>query len=105
MAIASSSVCVVNDITKDGAFDEAIEGAEVVAHLASPFHLKSLDPHGTPFAFTTTDMCTEYITPAVQGTPSVLNSASKDGSSVKRIDECLAQGLCVWLAVGTYNPI
>jgi nucleoside-diphosphate-sugar epimerase len=30
-------------------------------------------------------MCTEYITPAVQGTLSVFNSTSKNGSSVKRV--------------------
>ncbi|KAI0289784.1 D-lactaldehyde dehydrogenase [Multifurca ochricompacta] len=63
---------VVDDITKDGAFDEAVEGVEVVAHVASPFHFGPSDPD-------------EFIIPAVQGTLSILDSVSKNGSSVKRV--------------------
>ncbi|KAH9956972.1 hypothetical protein BC827DRAFT_1227962 [Russula dissimulans] len=62
---------VVEDITKDGAFDEAIRGVDVVLHTASPFHFKATEPD-------------ELITPAVRGTTSILNSALKHGSTVKR---------------------
>ena len=39
---------VVEDITKDGAFDEAVKGVDAIAHTASPFHYKSSDPDGMP---------------------------------------------------------
>ena len=37
---------VVEDITKDGAFDEAVKGVDAIAHTASPFHYKATDPDG-----------------------------------------------------------
>ncbi len=37
---------IVEDITKDGAFDEAVKGVDVIAHTASPFHYKSTNPDG-----------------------------------------------------------
>ena len=37
---------VVEDITKDGAFDEAVKGVDVIAHTASPF-FNSSNPDGT----------------------------------------------------------
>jgi hypothetical protein len=37
---------VVDDITKDGAFDEAVKGVDVIAHTASPFHFNSSNPDG-----------------------------------------------------------
>jgi nucleoside-diphosphate-sugar epimerase len=37
---------IVEDITKDGAFDEAVKGVDVIAHTASPFHYKATDPDG-----------------------------------------------------------
>jgi nucleoside-diphosphate-sugar epimerase len=41
---------VVEDITKDGAFDKAVEGVDVIAHTASPFHYKATHPDGVfPF--------------------------------------------------------
>jgi NmrA-like family len=40
---------VVEDITKDGAFDEAIRGVDVVLHTASPFHFKATEPDGASF--------------------------------------------------------
>ena len=39
----------VEDITKDGAFDEAVRGVDAIAHTASPFHYKSNNPDGTPY--------------------------------------------------------
>ena len=37
---------VVEDITKDGAFDEAVKGVDVIAHTASPFNFKTANPDG-----------------------------------------------------------
>ena len=37
---------VVEDITKDGAFDEAVKGVDVIAHTASPFHFRATHPDG-----------------------------------------------------------
>ena len=37
---------VVEDITKDGAFDDAVKGVDAIAHIASPFHFKSTNPNG-----------------------------------------------------------
>ena len=37
---------VVEDITKDGAFDEAVKGVDAIAHTASPFHYKATEPDG-----------------------------------------------------------
>jgi len=37
---------VVKDITKDGAFDEAVKGVDAIAHTASPFHFKATNPDG-----------------------------------------------------------
>jgi nucleoside-diphosphate-sugar epimerase len=37
---------VVEDITKDGAFDEVVKGVDAIAHTASPFHYKATNPDG-----------------------------------------------------------
>jgi nucleoside-diphosphate-sugar epimerase len=37
---------VVEDITKDGAFDEAVKGVDAIAHTASPFHFRVTKPDG-----------------------------------------------------------
>ncbi|KAA1477465.1 D-lactaldehyde dehydrogenase [Dentipellis sp. KUC8613] len=63
---------VVEDITKDGAFDEAVKGVDLVEHTASPFHFNINHPD-------------DLIVPAVKGTTSILNSILKNGSSVKRV--------------------
>jgi len=65
-------VVVVEDITKDGAFDEAVKGVDAVEHTASPFHFHATDPD-------------QLITPAVNGTKSILESTLKHGSDVKRL--------------------
>ncbi|KAI0245425.1 D-lactaldehyde dehydrogenase, partial [Lactifluus subvellereus] len=61
----------IEDITKDGAFDEAVRGIDAIAHTASPFHWKATHPD-------------ELIIPAVRGTTSILNSALKHGNTIKR---------------------
>jgi len=63
---------VVEDITKDGAFDEAVQDVDAIAHIASPFHFTSTNPD-------------DLIIPAVRGTTSILNSALKNGSNLKRV--------------------
>ncbi|KAH9973392.1 D-lactaldehyde dehydrogenase [Russula compacta] len=62
---------VVEDITKDGAFDEAVKGVDAIAHTASPVHLNAKSPD-------------DVIIPAVQGTTSILNSALKHRNTIKR---------------------
>ena len=37
---------IVPDITKPGAFDEAVKGVDAIEHTASPFHFKADDPNG-----------------------------------------------------------
>ena len=44
---------VVEDITKDGAFDEAVKGVDAIAHTASPFHFTASEPDGTFVQFIT----------------------------------------------------
>ncbi|KAH9956974.1 hypothetical protein BC827DRAFT_1270549 [Russula dissimulans] len=34
---------VVDDMTKEGAFDKAVKGVDVIAHTASPFHFKATE--------------------------------------------------------------
>ncbi|KAF9232841.1 hypothetical protein BU15DRAFT_67092 [Melanogaster broomeanus] len=66
-------VVVVEDIAKDGAFDEAVKGVDAIEHTASPFHLNAVDPD-------------ELIIPAVNGTVGMLKSVLKDESTkVKRV--------------------
>ncbi|KAJ7230087.1 hypothetical protein GGX14DRAFT_409928 [Mycena pura] len=64
---------IVPDITKEGAFDEAVKGVDAIEHTASPFHLNAVaEPD-------------EFIVPAIQGTVGILESARKHGTSIKRI--------------------
>ncbi|KAL1741963.1 hypothetical protein HDZ31DRAFT_66409 [Schizophyllum fasciatum] len=65
-------LAIVDDITKEGAFDEAVKGVDAVEHTASPFHFKADDPQ-------------ELIGPAVNGTRSILNSVLKHGHAIKRV--------------------
>jgi len=65
---------IVEDITKDGAFDAAVEGVDAIVHTASPVDLNMHDKDPQ-----------EIIGPAVKGTISILQSAVKNGSSVKRV--------------------
>jgi len=60
------------DLLKEGSFDAAMEGCELVMHTASPY---SVDPKMDPDAF---------IQPALDGTRNVLNSVNKT-STVKRV--------------------
>ena len=67
----------VPDFLAEGAFDEAVQGADYVLHLASPI---PDDSHiGGQF-----DIYELYINPAIQGTIGMLKSASKS-TSIKRV--------------------
>ncbi|KIM41313.1 hypothetical protein M413DRAFT_410925 [Hebeloma cylindrosporum] len=63
---------VVEDITKDGAYDEAVKDVDAIEHMASPVTPPTGDPD-------------DYIKPAVHGTVGILKSAHKFGNRVKRI--------------------
>ncbi|PPQ70464.1 hypothetical protein CVT26_013911 [Gymnopilus dilepis] len=63
----------VADITKEGAFDVAVRDVDAIEHMASPLPGST---NGNP---------EEYSGPAVNGTLSLLRSALKFGSRVKRI--------------------
>ena len=83
---------VVEDVTKDGAFDEAVKDVDAIAYTASPFHHhKSTNPEGMPYflrvltMFGAQDTHTDLIIPAVRGTTSILNSALRHGNTLKRL--------------------
>jgi len=61
-----------SDLLKEGSYEEAMKGCELVFHTASPFSSDVKDPQK------------ELIDPAVKGTENILNSASKV-DSVKRV--------------------
>ncbi|CCL99694.1 uncharacterized protein FIBRA_01715 [Fibroporia radiculosa] len=63
---------VVEDITKEGAFDDAVKGVDAIEHTASPVYATAGDPE-------------EMIRPAVVGTTGILKSALQHGTSIKRI--------------------
>ncbi|CAN3486347.1 putative NADPH-dependent methylglyoxal reductase Grp2p [Diutina catenulata] len=66
---------VVEDIQKQGAFDEALKKhpeVSVFLHTASPFHL-----HGDPEK--------DLLLPAIEGTKNALAAIKKHGSNVKRV--------------------
>ncbi|KAL0566202.1 hypothetical protein V5O48_015813 [Marasmius crinis-equi] len=76
-------VVVVEDIAKEGAFDEAVKGVDAVEHVASPFHFNADDPN-------------ELFEPAVKGTVGILESIKKFGDKVKRVvvtSSCAAIGV------------
>jgi nucleoside-diphosphate-sugar epimerase len=83
---------VVEDITKDGAFDQAVKDVDAIAHTASPFHYNSTNPDGMSNCFwipilsvIDNQTYSDLIVPAVQGTTSILNSALKHGNNLKRV--------------------
>jgi len=64
---------IVEDLEKEGGFDEAVKDVDAIEHTASPFHFNVTDPYK------------DLVDPAVNGTLSVLKSAHKNGNKVKRI--------------------
>ncbi|OBR14497.1 NAD dependent epimerase/dehydratase [Colletotrichum higginsianum IMI 349063] len=69
---AKLDFAVIPDLTKPGAFDQALQGAEYVFHLASPMPGKG------------SDFKTDYLGPAVEGTNALLDAA-KAVPSIKRV--------------------
>ncbi|KAI7467982.1 NAD(P)-binding protein [Hortaea werneckii] len=70
------SFAIVEDIAKEGAFDEAVVSDppfETVIHTASPFH------------FNVTDVQKELLDPAIIGTTGILKSIKRSAPSVKRV--------------------
>lgn len=67
---------IVEDIAKEGAFDEFVKkhsDATVFLHTASPFHYK------------VTDVETDLLKPAIHGTKNALLSIAKYGTNIKRV--------------------
>ena len=61
------------DLLKDGSFDQAMAGCELVMHTASPFQISGIS-----------DPQKQLIDPALKGTANVLEAANKN-ESVKRV--------------------
>ncbi|KAJ6115258.1 hypothetical protein N7486_001036 [Penicillium sp. IBT 16267x] len=82
---------VVEDFTKTGVFDSAIDGIDGVIHVASvrtPFQSisKMTDvERSQPFFYNTTNNEQELIVPAINGVKSILSASSKPGSKIQRI--------------------
>ena len=60
------------DLLKEGSYDEAVEGCDSIAHMASPFILNIKDAQ------------LDLVDPAVKGTINVLEAANKS-STVKKV--------------------
>lgn len=60
------------DLLKEGSYDEAVKGCELIYHTASPFTLNVKDAQK------------DLVDPALKGTRNVLNAANKS-ESVKRV--------------------
>ncbi|KAF9025335.1 D-lactaldehyde dehydrogenase [Hymenopellis radicata] len=65
-------LAIVEDITKVGAFDDAVKGVQGIVHTATPMNLAASHP-------------SELIDPAVGGITGILNSALKNGTSLERV--------------------
>ncbi len=59
-------------VPQEGAFDAHVGDVDAIAHTASPFHLKAVEPD-------------ELIVPALQGTLSVLHSARTHAPKLRRV--------------------
>ncbi|GLA02370.1 putative PKS/NRPS-like protein biosynthetic cluster [Aspergillus niger] len=72
----TASYVVVEDIAKDGAYDEAIQSIsdlDLVVHTASPYHFNYTDPK------------TDFLDPAIKGTAGLLASIKAYAPTVKRV--------------------
>lgn len=70
------SYVLVEDIAKEGAFDEAVKSTppfEAVLHTASPFHFNVTDPKK------------DLLDPAIIGTTGILKAIKANAPSVKRV--------------------
>ncbi|KAH8879220.1 NAD(P)-binding protein [Thozetella sp. PMI_491] len=70
------SFVVVNDVAKDGAFDDAVRADppfDYVIHTASPYHFNVQDPER------------DFLDPAIRGTKGILNAVKVGAPAVKRV--------------------
>ncbi|KAJ5194144.1 NAD-dependent epimerase/dehydratase [Penicillium cf. griseofulvum] len=70
------SYVIVNDVAKDGAFDEAVKSSppfDYVIHTASPFHYNVQDP------------VKDFLDPAIKGTTGILKAIKEYAPTVKRV--------------------
>ncbi|KAG9000601.1 methylglyoxal reductase (NADPH-dependent) gre2 [Tulasnella sp. JGI-2019a] len=83
---------VVDDITKDGAFDEVLKSKPFVAvlHTSSPFSLKVENPER------------DLLIPAIKGTKGILSSIHKHAPSVKRVVVISSFASCVNGSMGNW---
>ncbi|KAF9527863.1 D-lactaldehyde dehydrogenase [Crepidotus variabilis] len=78
----------VTDFTKEGAFDDAVKDIDGVVHTASPFTLEAKNSN-------------DLMSPAIQGTVGILQSALKTGTQLKRI---VITSSCGAVATPSPNP-
>lgn len=67
-------IAIVPDMTKDGAWDDAIKGVQAVAHTATPADFTNPNPKPE-----------DFIQPAIKGTVGILESALRHKEGLKRI--------------------
>ncbi|KAH6907385.1 hypothetical protein BKA70DRAFT_1563288 [Coprinopsis sp. MPI-PUGE-AT-0042] len=67
-------IFVVPDMTKDGAWDDAVKGVQAIQHTASPVSHSESNPNPE-----------DYIGLAVKGTLAILESALKCKNDIKRV--------------------
>lgn len=70
------SYVVVKDITRDGAFDEAVQSEppfDYIIDTASPYHLNARDP------------VRDFLDPAIKGTTGIFHSVRTQAPRVKRV--------------------
>ncbi|KAH6890915.1 D-lactaldehyde dehydrogenase [Coprinopsis sp. MPI-PUGE-AT-0042] len=67
-------IVAVPDMTKSGAWDEAVQGVQAIEHTATPVSVSNPNPKPE-----------DYIEPAIKGTVGVLESALKYQNGIKRV--------------------
>ncbi|KAH6883771.1 D-lactaldehyde dehydrogenase [Coprinopsis sp. MPI-PUGE-AT-0042] len=67
-------IVAVPDMTKSGAWDEAVQGVQAIEHTATPLSISNPNPKPE-----------DFIEPAIKGTVGVLESALKYKNGIKRV--------------------
>ncbi|KAH6907325.1 D-lactaldehyde dehydrogenase [Coprinopsis sp. MPI-PUGE-AT-0042] len=67
-------ICIVPDMTSDGAWNDAVQGVQAIAHTATPVDFSNPKPQPE-----------DFIVPATRGTVGILESALKFRGGLKRI--------------------
>ncbi|KEF60007.1 uncharacterized protein A1O9_04856 [Exophiala aquamarina CBS 119918] len=87
------SFTIVPDITKDGVFDEAVQGVDYIVHLASPLAASSDDDEAN------------IIQPAIRGTLSILYSALKESKVQRVVITSSVTAVGPWSSAGGNQPV